>query len=232
MSFNLAPFVFALTQAVQLHARVVGQTGLLGRPEFVRKAVAARLRAGVRALEAFLKRILILMALEIEHDLVFVWQPENLARAKARKVPRLKKPVFRIYPMPDRPYSFDFEQKFGQDRRYLAEVSGTSDIHSHAAILPPVLVPIARWLERLNYLHAIANDPIAKARRLAFSLARSRHGLLMAPPQHPRVMRGQGREITAIHDAMAFQIMAKSRSRPPPLPPPRRGPKPMITVFS
>jgi hypothetical protein len=226
MSFSLAPFVFALTQAVQLHARVIAQSGLLGRPEFVRKAVAARLRAGVRALEAFLRRILILMALDIERDLVCVWQPENLARAKARKVPRLKKPVFRIYAMPDRPYSFDFEQKFGAFC-----VPCASDIHSHAAILPPVTVPIARWLERLDYLHAIANDPINKARRLAFSLARSRHGLLMAPPGHPRVMRGRGTEATAIYDAMAFQIMAKSRSRPPPLPPPRRGPKPMITVF-
>jgi hypothetical protein len=231
MSFSLAPFLFALTQTVQLHARVMGQTGLMGRPDLVSKAVAARLRAGVRALEAFLRRILILMALEIEPDLVVVWRPENLARAKARKMPCAKKPFLRIYATPDRPHYHDFEQRFGQDQRYLAKASGPSDIHSHAAALPPVTVPIGRWLAQLDYLHDVIDDPMAKARRVAFSLARSRHGILMAPPQHPRVMRKCGTEATAIYDAMAYQIIQKSRTRPPPLPPPRNRAKPMITVF-
>ncbi len=222
MSLSLAPFVFALSQAVQLHARVIGNSDLMGRPGFVRKAVAARLRAGVRALEAFLRRVLILMALEIEPNLVALVWPENLARAKVRKV-SLKNPSLRIYPNADRPQAYDFEQRF--------DASCTSDLPSHAAALAPVTVPIGRWLAQLDYLHAVIKDPIAKARRLAFSLARQRHGLLMAPYQNPRVMRGQGTECTAIFSAMAFQIMGKSRSRPPPLPPPRRGPKPMITVF-
>lgn len=228
MSFNLAHFVFELAQAVRLHARVVGQTDLMGRPAFVRKAVAARLRAGVRALEAFLRRILIMMALDIEPDLVAAEWPENLARAKEAKMPRAKKPFLRIYPNSDRPYSSDFEQRFGRDQRDLA---GASDVHSHAAALPPVLVPTSRWLAQLDYLHAIAKDPIAKARRLAFSLARGRHGLLMAPPAHPRVMRGCGTEATTLYDAMAYQIMTKSRSRPPPMRPPWRGPKPSITLL-
>jgi hypothetical protein len=77
MSFSLTPHIFALAQAVQLHARVIGRSELLGRPEFVIKAVAARLRTGVRALEAFLRRVLILMALEMEPDLVFVPRPEK-----------------------------------------------------------------------------------------------------------------------------------------------------------
>jgi hypothetical protein len=222
MSFSLTPFVFALFQALQLHARVIGQSGLMGRPEFVSKAVAARLRQGMRALEAFLRRVLILMALDIEHDLSAVARPENLARAKPRKV-RMAKPTLKIYPHPDRPYSFDFNRGFG--------APCASDVRPHAALLPPVLVPIGGLLARLDYLHAIAKDPIAKARRLAFTLARGRHGLLMAPPEHRRVMRRQGTECTAIYDAMAFQIMQKSRSRPPPLPPPRRGPKPMITFL-
>jgi hypothetical protein len=222
MSFSFAPFVFALSQAVQLHARVIGNSDLMGRPDFVSKAVAARLRAGVRALEAFLRRVLILMALDIEPDLVAKIQRENLARAKARKV-RVKKPSLRIYPNADRPQAYDFEQRFG--------APCTSDLPSHAAALAPVTVPIGRWLAQLDYLHAVIKDPIAKARRLAFSLARQRHGLLMAPSQHSRVMRGQGTECTAIFSAMAFQIIQKSRTRPPPLPPPRRGPTPMITVF-
>ena len=54
MSFSLAPFTFALSQASYLRDRVIGASELMGRPAFVRAAVAARLRKGVRALEAFL----------------------------------------------------------------------------------------------------------------------------------------------------------------------------------
>lgn len=222
MSFSLAPFIFALSQASQLRARVIGASELMGRPAFVRKAVAARLRQGVRALEAFLRRILILMALDIEPDLVAQIQPENLARAKGRKV-RARKVFLRIFPTPNGAHTFDFKQRFG--------APCASGLPSHAAALPPVTVPIGHWLQQLDYLQTIITDPIARARRLAFTLARSRHGLLMAPHQHPRVMRGCGTEPNAIYDAMAFQIMQKSRSRPPPLPPPRRWPKPMITVL-
>jgi hypothetical protein len=225
MSFSLTPHIFALAQAMQLHARVIGRSELLGRPEFVIKAVAARLRTGVRALEAFLRRVLILMALEMEPDLVFVPRPENLARTKGRRKLRAKKPCLRIYNMPDRPYHFDFDHGFSAP----SAPSGTTDEHSHAAVLPPVTVPISRWLAQLDYLHAIANDPIAKARRVAFSLARCRHGILMAPPSPPRLLRRCGMEISATFDAMAFQIMSKSRLRPPPLPPRRNRAKPMIT---
>jgi hypothetical protein len=222
MSFTLAPFAFALSQAVQIHARIAGTDELMLRPEFVRKAVAARLRAGIRALSAFLRRLLILMALAMEPELVAAPQKENLARAKAR-MPRLKKPFLRIYPHADRPYYSDFQPTFRGAYPAMAPVQ--------EAALPPVFVPIGRWLAQLDHLHAIALDPLAKARRLAFSLARSRHGILMAPPEHPRVMARQGTEATAIYAAMAYQIMEKSRTRPPPLPPPWRGPKPMITVF-
>jgi hypothetical protein len=216
MSFSLAPFAFALSQASNLRARVIGASELMRRPAFVRKAVAARLRKGVRALEAFLRRILILMALDMEPDLVAKIQAENLARAKERKV-RVRKASLRIFPMPNKAHTFDFKQ------RIIAPCA------AHAAALPPVTVPVGRWLVQLDYLQTIIGDPIARARRLAFTLARCRHGPLMAPPQHRRVMAGCGTEPNAIYDAMAVQIMQKSRSRPPPLPPPRRWPKPMIT---
>ena len=226
MSFSPASFVFPPSQAVKLHARVIGQSALLGRPEFVIKAVAARLRIGVRALEAFLRRLLILMAPEMEHDLVFVARPENLARVKPPKL-RAKMPLLAIYAMLDRPYYFDFEHQLNTSRALKA----MTNARTHAAAVPPVLVPIHRWLAQLDYLETIAKDPIAKAQRLAFSLARRRHGLLMAPPAHPRVMRGQGTECTAIYDSMASEIMGKSRLRPPPLPPPWRGPEPTITLL-
>jgi hypothetical protein len=220
MSFSLTAFTFALSQASYLRDRVLGESELFGRPGLVRKAVAARLRKGVRALEAFLRRILILMALEIEPDLVAELQTENLARAKGRKV-RAKKAFLRIFPTPSWAQTFDFRQRVGAPR--------TSELPPHAAALPPITVPIGRWLRQLDYLHTIIKDPVAKAKRLAFCLARRHHGLLKAPDQHRRVMRGCGTEPNSIFDAMAFQILQKSRSRPPPLPPPRRWPKPTIT---
>ena len=222
MSFSLAPFTFALSQASYLRDRVLGVSELFGRPALVRKAVAARLRKGVRALEAFLRRILILMALELEPDLVAELQFENLARAKARKV-RARKAFLRIFPTPGRAHTFDFKQCFGAPR--------ASETPPHAAAMPPVKVPIGYWLRQLDYLQTIIKDPVAKAKRLAFSLARRHHGLLLAPDQYRRVMRGCGTEPSTIFDAMAFQIMQKSRSRPPPLPPPRRWLKPMITLL-
>ena len=226
MSFTFAPFAFALLQAIGIHAGVLGRDGLITRPNFVSKAVLGRLRTGIRALEAFLRRVLILMALEIEHDLVYVHQPENMARAKA-VMPRMKTYSLAIYPAGDRAGYSDNGQKFFDQ----STCANTLEWDRDTAIRGPVLVPIGCWLERLDHLHALAKDPIAKARRLAFSLARSRHGLLMAPDENPRMLRRWGTEASAIHDAMAYQIMQKSRSRPPPLPPPRRGLKPTITLL-
>jgi hypothetical protein len=214
MPLSLATFAFALLQAVGIHARVIGRDGLVERPEWVSKAVAARLRQGVRALEGFLRRVLILMALEIEPDLKVVVRPENLAWAKA-KVRRARRPLFRIYPSehyaacPDLAARLPWAQRPAQ--------AG--------------FVPIDRWMARLDHLRAIAKDPTAKARRLAYHLARRRHGLLMPPPERPGLLRRWGTEASALHDAMAVQIMTKSRTRPPPLPPPRNGAKPMITLL-
>lgn len=222
MSFSLATFTFELLQALGIYARVMARDGLIQRPLFASKAIAARLRVGVRALEAYLRRILILMALEIEPDLVAPYRPENLARTKA-KMPRVKKHSFVIYPANAASGLPDFGHLFSQGRY--------TCLRSRDATTPPILVPIGHWLDRLDHLHALAKDPAAKARRLAFNLARSRHGILMAPNTPPRLLRRWGTEVSALSDAMEVQIMTKSRHRPPPLTPPRRGPKPTITVF-
>lgn len=222
MSFSLAPFAFALLQALELYTRVMARDGLTLRPRFASKAISARLRVGVAALEAYLRRVLILMALEIEHELVAVVWPENLARAKA-KLPRVKAFSLRIYPTDTNAGPPHFEPVYSYEN--------ATSVDNHDATRPSIVVPIGHWLDRLDYLYALAKAPTAKARRLAFSLARSHHGILMAPYVPPRRLHHWGREVSALSDAMAFQIMTKSRLRPPPLPPPRRGPKPMITVF-
>lgn len=219
MSSGLTSFAFALLQALDIYTRVMARDGLFQRPEFVSRAIAGRLRAGVRVLEAYLRRVLVLIALELEHELVAVWRPENLARAKA-SLPRLKNYSLRIYPADKYAGSPNFQNQYSHGP------SASIDASS-----PPIVVPIRHWLDRLEHLHTIAKDPTAKARRLAYNLARSRHGILMAPDEPPRKLHRWSREAAALYDAMAHQIMTKSRARPPPLPPPRRGPKPTITII-
>ena len=222
MTFNLAPHAFALRLAEGIYDRVMARDNLFTRPCFITQAVLGRLRTGVRALEAFLRRILILIALEMEPELIYVRHPENLAWAKA-KIPRVKKYALLIYPPPAPGGLPDF---FDTNTRAPAPEWDRDD-----AIWGQPKVPIGNWLDRLDYLRDLAKDPVKKARRLAYKLARYRHGILMPPSQHHRLLPRWGTEASAIHDALAYQIIEKSKVRPPPHPPPRRGLKPSITVF-
>jgi hypothetical protein len=55
------------------------------RPEVASKAVAARVAAGLRLVEAYLRRVLIVMALEIEPSLVDAPKPMRLRRSNGRR---------------------------------------------------------------------------------------------------------------------------------------------------
>lgn len=211
-------FVFALSVARDLQTRIMGFEGMIGRTGFVRAVVAVKVRAGVRALEAFLRRLLILLALEMEPFLNGINRPQNMARAKVRKL-CLKKPFLRIYPTDAPASDFNSARAMAYDPRPKAPVSKGG------------IVAVGHWLAQLDYLYTLTKDPLAKARRLSFTLARRRHGILMAPYEPPKRVRRWGLEVSTIYDAMAMQIITKSKSRPPPLMPPWRGPKPSITAF-
>jgi hypothetical protein len=60
MTFSLAPYAYARVLAAGIRDRVVARDGLILLPSFVSKAVLGHLRTGIRALEAFLRRRLIL----------------------------------------------------------------------------------------------------------------------------------------------------------------------------
>ena len=220
MPFDFTPHKYVLTQAMAIHGRVLGKDGLMYRPRLGTKAVAARLKTGLRALAAFLRRILILMALQMEPDLVHIQRPEPLPRRKGKKVFRVPGFRFQIYmtehygPLPD-----FFDPSPWDVPRYKAQI-----VRQHHTE-----VPLAALFHQLDQLCAIAKDPLAKARRLAFALARSKRGLLFPPPDNNVTMRRWGLEPSALYDAMGFKINENSRTRPPPLPPVRRGPKPSIT---
>ena len=235
MPFDLTTHRHVLIEVLMLHGRVLARDGLAFRPDFASKAVASRLRAGLRALAAFLRRMLILMALEMEPDLVHVERRETLARATAQKV-RVLTPRFLVYPAHQNGYQNGKLPDFGKltkepeyDWWGLDDPWSTSE---HNACRPPARVPLGHLFDQLEHLCAIAKDPLAKARRLAFSLGRTRHGPL-DPPRETIVMRHWGREASTYYDAMGFEIEETSHTRPPPLPPPRprRKPQPTLTML-
>jgi hypothetical protein len=92
---------------------------------------------------------------------------------------------------------------------------------NNAGTNPPVYVEMANLYAQLDFLTGIAANPLAKAQRLAFHLARKRHGIIMAPAGPQRIGGRWGTQVSTYFDLMALDIITKSRNRPPPLPPPR-----------
>ena len=88
-------------------------------------------------------------------------------------------------------------------------------------------VQAAPLLARLSALKALLDAPDARARRLAFHLARRRPGPIIPPClNQPGVPRRYGTELSAIYDALAQAIWTAGRARPPPLgPAPKLGPR-------
>ena len=219
MSFDLTPHKSILTHAVSMYNRVIARDGLVFRPAFGTKAIAARFRTGIRVMAAFLRRILILIALEMEPSLVHVHRPENMARSKGKKY-RAPSPTLVIFPDNRNRQLPDFFDPSPWDTpRYKAII-----VRQHHT-----QVSLRTLYEQLTYLTNIAKDPIAKAKRLAFTLARTRQGVIIPPQDKNVTMRRWGLEPSAYYDAIGWQIVENSRIRPPPLPPFRRGPKPSIT---
>lgn len=193
-------------QGGQLCARVLTRDDLHLAPAAITRATAARLRSGIRAIEAYLRRVLLLMALQIE--------PGLKAARRARPVrhgPRLSTPqshTFRALEKENAP----------PDWAALTLPRRTAD-----ALPRGTLIPSAPLLARLSVLKILIDAPDARARRLAWYLARRRPGPLLAPGTH-RLAQLWGTEIGALYTAMAPQILRAGYARPPPLGPAPRPP--------
>jgi len=217
---DTAPATFEPCQreAVRLTSRLLSRDGLSAFPELISQAAAARLRAGLRVIEAFLARLLVLMALEIESTLTHVERPERRPRERQ---PRKRGVTLRIFPcelVGDGP-------ELSLSESWPGSPNGSPPERPAAA---PAPVPTRALFERLARLRLIAEAPGARARRLAFHMARTRPGPLLAPKHRPGVANRWGVEASALYTAMGQGIVTASRSRPPPLPPPRV-PRPIIT---
>jgi hypothetical protein len=206
----LASFAFLITTVQSLAMAVNARDNLYLRPALARKSVAARLASGMRVLRAFLRRLIILIALELEWSLVD--KRGEMKRPHKRK--SKSSAGFNLQGLDgDKPSPW-----LNGDGPNFKAVLQTEQSHWFN---PPVQVDMAKFYAQLDFLAGIAKNPLAKAKRLAFRLARTRHGIIIAPQGPARIAGRWGTEVRASFDAMAGSIITQSRNRPPPLPPPR-----------
>ena len=189
---------FLQRQGAGLCARLLSRDGLNLRPALLSQAAARRLRAGLRALAAFLRRVLIVLALGLEPGLKL----RGAVRRPRRR--RALSPVFAL-----------------QFRVFVGEgawpASGFDFARAPRRNGPVLAAPL---LAQLAALGALLSDPQARARRLAFHLARERPGPLLAPQIGRACLPTRfGTELSALYHGLAAEIAEASRARPPPLGP-------------
>ena len=194
-----AAFALLIATVQRLVAAVHARDNLYLRPPLAPKAVAARLASGMRVLRAFLRRLIILIALDMEWTLLDTRGP--MQRPHGRKsVPSTTK----------------FALNGLGTHKASPWLAGAG-----AGRQPPAPVPMAKLYAQLDYLAGVAANPMARAKRSAYHLARTREGMIIAPEVSRRIAGRWGTEVSAAFDAMAAAILTKSRNRPPPLSPRR-----------
>ena len=203
---NQAPtHTYLITLAGKLLSKIATRDNVHLAPTWLTKAAAKRLKSGLRQLEAFLRRMLLVMALALEPNLKST-TPEYAPKARAKPRAASSKSTFRLNLFPAPPP--DTLGNFPRQPRLLEN-----------------LVPARPFIERILTLQSLIEAPDARARRLAFYLARNRPGPLLAPDLDKRLIANRdGTEISAIYRALALQIITLSRARPPPLGPVPRAP--------
>jgi hypothetical protein len=207
----LASFAFLIATAQSLVAAVTTRDNLHLRPPMSYKAVAVRLVSGMRVLRAFLRRLIILIALDMEWRLVDTRGAMKRPHKRKSKTSCAKLSLQGLDPDKPSPWLNGGSPQF-------KPVLKTDFTQADST---PVPIDMAKLYAQLEFLARIAADPTAKAKRLAFHLARNRPGIIMAPEGPQRIAGRWGTEVRASYDAMAGSIMTVSRTRPPPLPPPR-----------
>jgi hypothetical protein len=201
------PLQSASEHVLRLASRVLARDNAHLQPLAFSPAAAARFKAGLRAIEAYLRRMILWLALQIEHDLPGQGAPRAISarRAKPARNKNLSLKIFtRQTDVPD----FLHDRGCGRPER-------------------PKTVLAEPYLARLKALTDLVNDPVARARRLAWHLARKRPGLMLAPDTfRAHVPSRYGTELSASYKALGKAIIDASRARPPPLgPPPRHPPR-------
>ena len=211
----LAAFTFLIATVQSLVAAVNTRDNLHLRPAWACKAVAVRLASGLRVLRAFLRRLIILIALDLEWGLVDT--RGEMKRPHGRKSASSSRPSLKgLDAAKASPWLNNDSPQFK-----------SSDKQAHNT---PIQIDMAKLYAQLDFLAGIAANPIAKAKRLAFHLARTHQGIIMAPKGPTRIAGRWGTQVRASYDSMAASIITQSRNRPLPLKPLRTH-WPTITAF-
>jgi hypothetical protein len=215
----LASFAFLIATVQSLVAAVITRDDLHFRPTWARKAVAVRLAGGLRLLRAFLRRLIILIALQLEWGLVDVRGTMKRPHGRQSK----SSAGFSLGGLDTNKVS----PWLNADGPNFKPVVKSEDAHRHYGTVD---IDMAQLYAQLDFLSKIAANPLAKAKRLAFHIARNYEGIIIAPEGPKRIAGRWGTEVSASYTAIAGSIIMQSRNRPPPLPPPRTH-WPTITAF-
>lgn len=202
-----------LTMAQQMGARlldtIVVRDQLHLAPEKLRPGAAARVRRGIRQLQAYLRRVILLLALKLERTL-----PADRPCAVYGRLPSRK----------------TSDRALKLLRGFMPLARRTALAGRRGAPLPfwqkGAHVPAHELLMRLNALRALLGAPEKTARRAAWYLARRRPGTVAARLLPGGLPGRVGTEVSASFDAMDAMIAEACLSRPqhrgaPPRPPPR-----------
>ena len=209
-------FSFLIETAQIIVAKVNSRDNVYLRPEMARKAVAERLAGGLRLLRAFLRRLIILMAVELEWTLVDKRGP--MKRPHGRK-PKPLSAAFSIRGL-DPPKPSPWLNSDGPKFKPIVRTGRGV----------PADVDMSHLYAQLSFLARVAANPMAKAQRLAFHLARSYEGPIIAPQGPKRIPGRWGTQVSVCYDGMYDSIINQTKNRPPPLPPPRNV-WPTVTVI-
>jgi hypothetical protein len=193
----LAAFTMLIATAQNLAAAVNTRDDLHLRPQFARKAVAARLVSGLMVLKAFLCRMILLIALDLEWTLVDT--RGEMKRPHGRKAKSTTRLNLRILDA-DKPSPW-----IGGNcpKFVIAKMYEPKQVRDHR-YNPPVFIDMAKLYAQFNFLAGIASNPLPKAKRLAFHIARTREGIIMAPEGPKRIAGRWGTEVNAQFWAMGY----------------------------
>lgn len=189
-----------------LLARVRARDDLHLGPALLSPAAARRVGAGLMAVAAYLRRLIIMLALQMEAGLA----PHTRPYVKTGRAPRAD-------------LNRDGLRLFMSGQAFPAHAAWIDMAPSHRSG-PQCAAP---FLARLRVFEALLKAPQARARRLAFYLARRRPGPI-APPGfgRPGLPPRYGTEVSAIYHGLGVAILQAGRARPPPLGPTlRAGPR-------
>ncbi|MEM1391003.1 MAG: hypothetical protein AAGG45_07960 [Pseudomonadota bacterium] len=216
-SMQIRSFLFthAAIWAQRYADKVMAKDDLHLSPALISKAVAARLKQAIRAMEAYLRRMLVLLALSLEPGL----KPDMRERPVRPSKRSQSTPTFTFRTFPKAGIDFALSSHF--------EALKARPRTPNTGRTP---VPARPLLERLSQLRALIEAPQARARKLAWALARRRPGLMLAPGHHEAVKPRYGTEFSTTYTLMGHAILKLSRARPPPIGPVPR-PPPRIRVL-